>query len=301
MMSFCVVPWSAGCVDALLLGRDDVEGEQPRRRRVDRHRRVHLVERDAVEQRAHVAAVGDRDADLADLAARELVVGVVAGLGRQVEGDRQAGLALGQVRAVQRVRGLRRRVAGVRAHHPGPVGLGEAGRRRHCAAIVWSGPCPAPSARRARTSLRLRALDARDRVAGRAGPLVPPRRMQLSVGEGDFGAIGDEFLSHLVGAVRPAGRRPRARRRLRDRPARAAAGRLPVDRRRRTPASTSAPTRSRWCTRRYRHYPNFAFVHADVRNAPLQPGRHDGGGRLPLPVRRRRVRRRRPRCPCSPT
>src|SRR6185312_2346120 len=78
----------------LLEGGDLVEREQPHRRRVDRHRRVHGGERDAVEQRAHVADVADRDADLADLAAGELVVGVVAGLGGQVEGDREAGLAL---------------------------------------------------------------------------------------------------------------------------------------------------------------------------------------------------------------
>jgi hypothetical protein len=32
--------------------------------------------------------VGDRHADLPDLADREFVVGVVAGLGGQVEGDR---------------------------------------------------------------------------------------------------------------------------------------------------------------------------------------------------------------------
>ena len=52
----------------------------------------------SVEQRPHVADVADRDADLADLAAGERVVGVVAGLGRQVEGDRQAGLALVRLR-----------------------------------------------------------------------------------------------------------------------------------------------------------------------------------------------------------
>jgi hypothetical protein len=64
---------------------------------------VHLVERDAVDERPQVADVRDRDADLADLADGELVVGVVAGLRRQVEGDRQPGLALGQVAPVQRV------------------------------------------------------------------------------------------------------------------------------------------------------------------------------------------------------
>ena len=49
---------------------------------------------------------------------------------------------------------------------------------------------------RATTSLRLRALDARDAVIGRADPLVPPRRLQF-VGAGDFAAVGDEFLDHF--------------------------------------------------------------------------------------------------------
>ena len=90
MMSFWVVPWSAVAVDPVLLGGDDVERQQPRRRRVDRHRRVHPVERDPVQQRVHVALVRHRHADLADLAARQLVVGVVAGLRRQVERDATA-------------------------------------------------------------------------------------------------------------------------------------------------------------------------------------------------------------------
>ena len=66
--------------DAVLLGGDDQQRQQPRGGRVDRHRRVHLVERDAVEEVVHVALVDDRDADLADLATGEGVVGVVAGL-----------------------------------------------------------------------------------------------------------------------------------------------------------------------------------------------------------------------------
>ena len=125
--------------DALVLGGDDVEREQPGGRRVDRHRRVHLVERDVVQQRLHVALVRDRHADLADLAARQLVVGVVAGLRRQVEGDREARLALREVAAVQLVRLLGGRVAGVRPHHPRTVGLaaggGGTGRRRSCARL----------------------------------------------------------------------------------------------------------------------------------------------------------------------
>ncbi len=41
------------------------------------------------------------DADLADLAARERMVAVVAGLGRQIEGDGEAGLALGEIGAIE--------------------------------------------------------------------------------------------------------------------------------------------------------------------------------------------------------
>ena len=55
-------------VDALLAGHRDVQGEQDRGGRVDRHRGRDPVERDAVEQLLHVLERRDRDADLADLA-----------------------------------------------------------------------------------------------------------------------------------------------------------------------------------------------------------------------------------------
>ena len=139
MMSFWVVPVSCGALDAVLLGDRDVEAEQPGRRRVDRHRGVHLVQRDPVEQLVHVALVGDRDADLADLAAGEHVVGVVAGLGRQVEGDREAGLALGEVAAVELVRAPGVGVAGVGAHDPGAVALGKSV-VAHVADDIWDQP-----------------------------------------------------------------------------------------------------------------------------------------------------------------
>jgi uncharacterized cupin superfamily protein len=45
--------------------------------------------------------MGDRHADLADLALGERMVAVVAGLGRQIEGDGEAGLALGEVLAFE--------------------------------------------------------------------------------------------------------------------------------------------------------------------------------------------------------
>lgn len=52
---------------------------------------------------AHVADVRDRHADLADLAAGQRVVRVVAGLGREVEGDRRPGLPLLEVAPVEGV------------------------------------------------------------------------------------------------------------------------------------------------------------------------------------------------------
>ena len=127
-----------------------------------------------------------------------------------------------------------------------------------------------PSARRARTSLRLRALDARDRLSGRSGRLVPPRRLQF-VGDGDFVGIGDEFLSHLVALC---GLRPEDR--VLDvgcgigRLARPLAGYLSID-----GAYAGFDVNAagvRWCTQRYGHFPQFSFVHADVRNARYNPG-----------------------------
>ena len=45
--------------DSLIIGGDDVERQQPGGGRVDRHRRIHLVERDPVDQCAHVTLVRD--------------------------------------------------------------------------------------------------------------------------------------------------------------------------------------------------------------------------------------------------
>jgi hypothetical protein len=111
-------------VDLVVLRDGRVEREQPGRRRVDRHRGVHLVEGDAGEQHLHVLDVRDRDADLADLAAGEWVIGVVAGLGRQIEGDRQTRLALGQIRAIERVAGARGAVPRVGPEYPRPLPVG---------------------------------------------------------------------------------------------------------------------------------------------------------------------------------
>ena len=105
---------------ALLLPGHLVEQEQHRGGRVDRHRRGHLAERDAVEQAAHVLDRVDRDPHLADLAVRDRGVGVVPHLSRQIEGDRQAGRpGLDQLlKAPVRLRGAGE--PGVLAHRPGP-------------------------------------------------------------------------------------------------------------------------------------------------------------------------------------
>src|SRR5271157_5501583 len=82
---------------ALLFRDHEVEREEERRRRVDRHRGVDRSERDALEQLLHVAPMANRNAGLADLAARDWSIGVVAILCREIERDREAFLARFQI------------------------------------------------------------------------------------------------------------------------------------------------------------------------------------------------------------
>jgi hypothetical protein len=102
----------------LLLGRHDVESEHGQHGAVHRHRHRHLVERDAVEELAHVVDRVDGDTRHADVAADAGVVGVVAAVGGQVERDRQALLPGGEVAPVERVGLGGRREPGVLAHRP---------------------------------------------------------------------------------------------------------------------------------------------------------------------------------------
>jgi SAM-dependent methyltransferase len=62
-----------------------------------------------------------------------------------------------------------------------------------------------PLSERVRDSLRLRALDMKDRLSGRGDRLVPPRRLDF-VGHSDFVETGDEFLGHFVelGGLQPS-------------------------------------------------------------------------------------------------
>ncbi len=110
-------------IRALLFGGSDIKRQKPRGGGVDRHRGVHLLERDLVEERPHIAEVADRHADLANLAARQTVIAVIAGLGRQIESHRKAGLPLGQIRTVELVRGFGGRMARIGAEKPGAIFL----------------------------------------------------------------------------------------------------------------------------------------------------------------------------------
>ena len=62
-----------------------------------------------------------------------------------------------------------------------------------------------PLGERVRDSLRLRTLDIKDRVSGRADRLVPPRRLGFAE-HSDFVSSGDELLTHCVelGGLQPS-------------------------------------------------------------------------------------------------
>ncbi len=121
-------------------------------------------------------------------------------------------------------------------------------------------------------SARLRLLDARDRVSGRADRLVPPRRRQF-VGHSDFVETGEEFLGHLreLAGLRPGdrvldvgcgiGRMARPLTRVLDRDAGGTYDGFDVNR-----------EGIGWCRRRYRRHPHFTFKVADLFNARYNPG-----------------------------
>ena len=126
-----------------------------------------------------------------------------------------------------------------------------------------------PLAERVRDSLRLRALDVRDRLTGRADRLVPPRRLDFT-GHSDFVATGDEFLRHFVelGGLRPSDA-------VLDvgcgigRMARPLAGFLDAS------GSYDGFDVNRegigWCRRHYARRPNFRFRVADLYNRRYNP------------------------------
>ena len=106
---------------ALLLGGHDVERQDRQHRAVHGHRHAHLVERDAGEQRAHVVDRVDGDARHADIARHARMVGIVAAVGGEIEGDREALLPGREVAPVEGVGILGRGEAGILADGPGLV------------------------------------------------------------------------------------------------------------------------------------------------------------------------------------
>ena len=112
-----------GLADALFLGRDDEHGQDRDHRAVHGHGDRHLIERNTVEEDFHVLHRVDGDAGLADIAGDAGMVAVIAAMGGEVEGDREALLALFQRLAVEGVGFARRGEAGILADGPGPVGI----------------------------------------------------------------------------------------------------------------------------------------------------------------------------------
>ena len=120
-----------------------------------------------------------------------------------------------------------------------------------------------------RDAVKLRALDARDRVRGRADRLVPPRRLDFA-GHSDFVETGDAFLTHFVelGGLQPSDT-------VLDvgcgigRMARPLAGYLSSE------GSYDGFDVNRegvgWCRRRYARHGNFHFQVADLYNRRYNP------------------------------
>ena len=107
----------------LTLGDRDVHRQQDDRRRVDRHRRRHAIERNAVEQLRHVVERVDGDADAPDFAGGQRVVRVVAHLRGQIERDAQSGHALRQQVPVPLIRLGGGAEPGVLPHRPEPAAI----------------------------------------------------------------------------------------------------------------------------------------------------------------------------------
>ena len=90
----------------LLLGRHDIKRHDRQDGPVHRHGDGHLIERNPLEEPPHVLDGVDGDAGLPHVARHAHMVGVVAAVGGEVEGDREPPLPRPQRPAVERVRFL---------------------------------------------------------------------------------------------------------------------------------------------------------------------------------------------------
>ena len=109
--------------NALFLGRRHEQRQDRQHRAVHGHRHAHLVERNAGKQRAHVVDRVDRHARHADIAGDARMIEVIAAMGREIEGDRKALLAGGEIAAIEGVGIFRRREAGILPDRPGLVDI----------------------------------------------------------------------------------------------------------------------------------------------------------------------------------
>ena len=103
--------------------RRDIKRQQPGCRGIDGHRGIHLVQGNIPKQGLHVTQMADWHADLADFAQGQGMVRIVAGLGRQVESHRKAGLSAPQIGAEEGVRFGRRSMPGIGPEKPRTVTL----------------------------------------------------------------------------------------------------------------------------------------------------------------------------------
>ena len=102
----------------VLFGHGEVHRQGDRSGGVDRHRRRHPAKIDAIEEDLHVGERVHRDPAFPHFAPRHLVVRVVSVERREVEGGREAGLAVIE-KVVEPLVGLpRRAVTGELAHRP---------------------------------------------------------------------------------------------------------------------------------------------------------------------------------------
>ena len=107
-----------GVRHALFFRRNDIQGQDRQHRPVHRHRHRHLVQRDPVEQGPHVIDAVDGHARHADVALHPRVVGVIAPMRGQIEGDGQPLLPRRQIAAIEGVGFLGGREARVLPDRP---------------------------------------------------------------------------------------------------------------------------------------------------------------------------------------
>ena len=168
---------------------------------VHRHRHAHLVERDAVEELPHVVDRVDRDARHADVTGHPRMVAVVAAVGGQVEGDRQALLPGGEVAPVEGVGLLGGGEARVLADRPRLVDVHRRVRAAQVRRDARVGPAGSPGPSRSAAGVErldrdaLRASPTPGRRSGRCSPdgrrQSSARRRRSPDRQGDPGEVGD--------------------------------------------------------------------------------------------------------------